>query len=78
MMETLADFGAVAYFELRTFTTGIYRAWYALGSPAAAAQLASLLLLLVCRRPGAGWAARGQGALRDHDHAHLPEAPGRR
>ena len=49
MMETLADFGAVAYFELRTFTTGIYRAWYALGSPAAAAQLASLLLLLVVR-----------------------------
>ncbi|MFO1073399.1 MAG: iron ABC transporter permease [Geminicoccaceae bacterium] len=47
MMETLADFGAVAYFELRTFTTGIYRAWYALGSPAAAAQLACLLLLLV-------------------------------
>ena len=47
MMETLADFGAVAYFELRTFTTGIYRAWYALGSPAASAQLASLLMLMV-------------------------------
>ena len=61
MMETLADFGAVAYFELRTFTTGIYRAWYALGSPAAAAQLASLLLLLVVAVLVLEWTARGQG-----------------
>jgi iron(III) transport system permease protein len=61
MMETLADFGAVAYFELRTFTTGIYRAWYALGSPAAAAQLASLLLLMVFAILALEWAARGQG-----------------
>ncbi|MFO1048016.1 MAG: iron ABC transporter permease [Geminicoccaceae bacterium] len=61
MMETLADFGAVAYFELRTFTTGIYRAWYALGSPAAAAQLASLLLLLVGVLVAVEWSARGRG-----------------
>lgn len=61
MMETLADFGAVAYFELRTFTTGIYRAWYALGSPAAAAQLASLLLVLVFVLLLVEARARGQG-----------------
>lgn len=61
MMETLADFGAVAYFELRTFTTGIYRAWYALGSPAAAAQLASLLMLLVFVVIAVEWSARGRG-----------------
>lgn len=47
VMETLADFGAVKYFEVQTFTTGIYRAWFAYGNPAAAAQLASLLLLSV-------------------------------
>ncbi len=47
VMETLADFGAVKYFEVATFTTGIYRAWFAYGNPAAAAQLASLLLLSV-------------------------------
>lgn len=46
-METLADFGAVKYFDLEVFTTGIYRAWFAYGSPAAAAQLASLLLVAV-------------------------------
>ena len=44
MMETLADFGTVAYFALPTFTTGIYRAWLSLGDRVAAAQLAAALL----------------------------------
>lgn len=44
LMETLADFGAVSYFGIQTFTTGIYRAWFALGDRAAAAQLACALL----------------------------------
>ena len=45
LMETLADFGTVAYFEVGTFTTGIYRAWFSFNDKVAAAQLASLLLL---------------------------------
>ena len=44
LMETLADFGAVSYFGVQTFTTGIYRAWFSLGDRVAAAQLASALL----------------------------------
>ncbi|GAB4130094.1 MAG: iron ABC transporter permease [Rhodothalassiaceae bacterium] len=44
LMETFADYGAVAYFGVPTFTTGIYRAWYSFGDPVAAARLASLLL----------------------------------
>ena len=44
MMETLADYGAVAYFGVDTFTTGIYKAWFGLGDKAAAARLACLLL----------------------------------
>ncbi|MCS6878396.1 MAG: iron ABC transporter permease [Geminicoccaceae bacterium] len=47
VMETLADFGAVKHFEVATLTTAIYRAWYALGSPVVAAQLALLLVGLV-------------------------------
>ncbi|TAL57042.1 iron ABC transporter permease [Pandoraea sp.] len=47
LMETLADYGAVAYFGVPTFTTGIYRAWLSMGDRLAAAQLASLLLLFV-------------------------------
>ena len=44
LMETLADFGAVSYFSVQTFTVGIYRTWYSLGDRAAAAQLAAALL----------------------------------
>lgn len=47
LMETLADYGAAAYFGLQTFTTAIYRAWFALGDRLAASQLAGVLLLLV-------------------------------
>ena len=47
LMETLADFGAVAVFNYDTFTTAIYKAWFGLFNLDAAAQLASLLLLLV-------------------------------
>lgn len=47
LMETLSDFGAVQYFAIDTFTTGIYRTWLGLGEPAAAAQLAAILMLFV-------------------------------
>ncbi|WP_019625023.1 iron ABC transporter permease [Thioalkalivibrio sp. ALJT] len=47
LMETLADYGTVAYFGVSTFTTGIFRTWYGLGDPAAAAQLATVLLTFV-------------------------------
>ena len=47
MMEVLADFGTVQYFAVNTFTTGIYRTWFAMGEPVAAAQLASVLMLFV-------------------------------
>lgn len=44
LMETLADYGTVAYFAVQTFTTGIYRAWFSLGDRVAAAQLSASLL----------------------------------
>lgn len=47
MMETLADFGAVAAFNFDTFTTAIYKTWYGFFSLSGATQLASLLLLAV-------------------------------
>ncbi len=47
LMETLADFGTVQYFAVNTFTTGIYRTWFALGEPVAAAQLAAALMMVV-------------------------------
>ena len=47
LMETLNEFGAVQFFSVDTFTTGIYRTWFGLGEQAAAAQLAGVLLLFV-------------------------------
>ncbi|MEM9028283.1 MAG: iron ABC transporter permease [Pseudomonadota bacterium] len=47
LMETLADFGTVAHFAVRTFTTGIYRAWLSMDDSVAAAQLSTMLLGVV-------------------------------
>jgi len=47
LMETLNDFGTVQYFGVDTFTTGIYRTWFAMGERVAATQLAALLLLFI-------------------------------
>ncbi|HEY9631278.1 MAG TPA: iron ABC transporter permease [Coleofasciculaceae cyanobacterium] len=47
LMETLSDFGTVEFFGVGTFTTGIYRTWFALGDRGAACQLAACLLLFI-------------------------------
>jgi iron(III) transport system permease protein len=47
LMETLADFGVSSYFGIQTFTAGIYKAWLSMDNRIAAAQLATLLLVLV-------------------------------
>ena len=47
LMETLADFGVSSYFGIQTFTAGIYKAWLAMDNRIVAAQLATLLLVLV-------------------------------
>ncbi len=47
LMETLADFGVSSYFGIQTFTAGVYKAWLVMDNRIAAAQLATLLLLVV-------------------------------
>lgn len=47
LMETLADYGTVQFFGVSTFTTGIFRTWFGIGSAAAAAQLAAGLMVFV-------------------------------
>jgi iron(III) transport system permease protein len=46
-METLADFGVSSYFGIQTFTAGIYKAWLVMDNRIAAAQLATVLLVVV-------------------------------
>ncbi|MBP2226970.1 iron(III) transport system permease protein [Azospirillum agricola] len=60
LMETLADFGAVSYFGIDTFTVGIYRTWFAVHSPTMAAQLAAVLLLFVLALVGLERLSRGR------------------
>lgn len=47
LMETLADFGTVSVFNYDTFTTAIYKAWFGMFNMTAAAQLSSILVMLV-------------------------------
>ena len=47
LMEVLNDYGAVKYFGVPTFTTGIFRAWFPLNDPIAAMRLSGILLLFV-------------------------------
>jgi iron(III) transport system permease protein len=47
LMEALNDFGTVQHFAVDSFTTGIYRAWFGLQDPVAAAQLGAVLMLFI-------------------------------
>ncbi|MCV2887273.1 ABC transporter permease [Ruegeria aquimaris] len=74
VMETIADFGTVAYFGVRTFATGIYTSWFSMADRAAAAQLALCLLgfalmLAVAERTQRGKARYYQSGRR---HAAMP------
>ena len=60
LMETVADFGTVAYFNVQTFATGIYQAWFSLGDRPAAAQLSVCLLAFALVLAGLERIQRGQ------------------
>ncbi len=77
IMETIADFGTVAYFGVQTFATGIYTSWFALADRAAAAQLALCLLafallLAILERVQRGAARHHAVGAR---HERMPPAP---
>ncbi|WP_108860573.1 iron ABC transporter permease [Ruegeria sp. Alg231-54] len=76
IMETIADFGTVAYFGVQTFATGIYTSWFSIGDRAGAAQLALCLLgfalvMAVAERTQRGKAKYYQAG---KSHASLPSA----
>ncbi|WP_090210412.1 ABC transporter permease [Yoonia litorea] len=65
-METIADFGTVAYFGVQTFAVGIYTSWFTMADRAAAAQLALGLLafalfLAILERTSRGGAKYANG-----------------
>jgi iron(III) transport system permease protein len=62
LMETLADFGTVSYFALEVFTTGIFKAWMAMGDLRAASQLSACLLGFVALVLALERASRGRAS----------------
>ncbi len=62
LMEVLNDYGLVRYYEVHTFTTGIFKAWFSFGNPQAAMRLSAFLMVLVL---GLIWLERYQrGSMR--------------
>ena len=59
LMETLADFGTVSYFNVQTFSTGIYQSWFSFFDRTGAAQLALCLLIVALLL---AWVERAQRA----------------
>ena len=47
IMEVLNEYGAVKYFGVNTFTTGIFKSWFSFGDVKTSIQLASILLIIV-------------------------------
>ncbi|MSO69891.1 MAG: iron ABC transporter permease [Alphaproteobacteria bacterium] len=75
LMETLSDFGAVQHLGVDTFTTGIYRTWFALGDATAAAQLAVVLLAVVAFVLGLERVMRGKARFEHTSRRYRPLEP---
>ncbi len=58
MMETVNDFGTVDYFAVQTLTTGIFSVWLQSNNAGGAAQIASVVLILVIALVGLEKASR--------------------
>lgn len=75
LMETLSDFGAVQHLGVDTFTTGIYRTWFAMGDATAAAQLAVVLLAVVVVLLAAERLLRGAARFEQTSRRYRPLQP---
>ncbi|MBB30631.1 MAG: ABC transporter permease [Gemmatimonadetes bacterium] len=69
-METLNEYGAVKYFGVDTFTTGIFSAWFSLGDADAAIRLAACALVFVFAVLSLERAQRGQRRFAESRQTH--------
>ncbi|NRB33236.1 MAG: iron ABC transporter permease [Rhodobacteraceae bacterium] len=75
VMETIADYGTVAYFGVPTFATGIYQSWFTMADRGAAAQLASCLLVFALMLAAAERLQRGKARYHAAGKRHVPVPP---
>lgn len=77
LMEVLNEYGAVKYFGVSTFTTGIFRAWFSLGDTPAALRLSAwllgiILVLILLERSQRGRARFDDGSARPRPVPRVP------
>ena len=72
LMEVLNEYGAVKYFGVPTFTTGIFRAWFPLSDPVAAMRLSGILLLFVFALIIFERMQRGRARFHDESRGYRP------
>lgn len=75
VMETIADFGTVAYFGVQTFATGIYTSWFSMADRGAAAQLALCLMGFALLLAASERIQRGRAQYHGAGRRHAAMAP---
>lgn len=70
MMESVADYGVVSYFNVQTLNTGIFTTWLERRNAGGAAQIACVILLVVVLL--ALWERFGRRNARYHQNARQP------
>ncbi len=74
LMEVLNDLGTVEFFAVNTFTRGIFNVWFGMNNVAGAAQIATLLLIVVLAILAAERFSRRRQRFRA-SHANYHELP---
>jgi iron(III) transport system permease protein len=72
LLEVLNDYGAVHYYGVTTFTTGIFRAWLSLGDLTSAIRLSAFLLFFVFLLLSLERAQRGRARYDDRVETFRP------
>lgn len=75
MMETVSDYGTVSYFAVQTLTTGIFSTWLEGGNAGGAAQIATVVLVVVLLLVGFEKSSRGRARFHQNARQTRPIAP---
>ncbi len=75
MMETVSDYGTVSYFAVQTLTTGIFSTWLEGGNAGGAAQIASVVLVVVLVLVGLEKSSRGRARFHQTARQARPVTP---
>ena len=75
MMETVADYGTVAYFGVQTLTTGVFSTWLNGNNAGGAAQIAGVILTLILVLLGIERSSRRNARFHSASRATRPVEP---